>query len=234
MNGLLILVGVIILIGALNGFTKGAVKILVSLVATIATIAIVFFATPIVSSGIRALTPLDEMIEQRIQESFFKEGETEVEDYIEIPRKTQIALIEEAELPEVFKEVLLSNNNNEVYDLLGVHTFVDYIIEYLTKILIDIISFLITFVVVTIVVRVTMFMLDLMANLPVLGVLNRLSGTALGVVMSLVVVWILFTVIMLVYQTEFGKMLVQMIAENEFLRFLYNVNPIVKMMTMLR
>lgn len=236
MNGLLIVVGVIILIGALNGLTKGAVKILVSLAATIVTIAIVFFATPIVSSGIRALTPLDEMIEQKIQESFFEQGEAEEhkDSEEEIPRNTQITLIEEAELPDVFKDVLLSNNNHEVYELLGVRTFVEYIIEYLTKILIDMISFLITFIVVTIVVRVAMGLLDFMANLPVLGALNRVSGLALGVAMSLIVVWVFFTVIMLIYNTELGKILVQMVAENEFLSFLYNVNPIVKMITMLR
>mgnify|MGYP000102105342 CR=1 FL=1 len=44
---------------------KGAVRIAVSLGATILTLVIVYFATPYVSKAIYSLTPIDEMVEQQ-------------------------------------------------------------------------------------------------------------------------------------------------------------------------
>ena len=67
-NILLVIVGGIIAIGAIVGFAKGAVRIAVSLGATILTLVVVYFATPYVSKAIYSLTPIDEMVEQqRIQ-----------------------------------------------------------------------------------------------------------------------------------------------------------------------
>ena len=51
-NILLVIVGGIIAIGAIVGFAKGAVRIAVSLGATILTLAVVYFATPYVSKAI--------------------------------------------------------------------------------------------------------------------------------------------------------------------------------------
>ena len=39
----------------------------------------------------------------------------------------QIVAIEGADLPDVFKNLLLENNNSEVYQKLGVTTFAEYV-----------------------------------------------------------------------------------------------------------
>lgn len=299
MNWLLIVVGIIILIGALNGFAKGAIRILVSLVTTVATIVIVFYATPYVSQSIKALTPLDEVIEDLclqtienaaagdtsqtglsetqvrailqgagVSEETLEAAGITVEDIvngkvsdealeeagisshildgyaaedtgidifeIDIPRNMQITVIENAEIPEIYKDLLLSNNNDEVYELLGVTTFAEYVGKYLSKIVVDILSFLLTFLIVTIVIRALVFALDFVSELPVLGILNRLSGLVVGSSLSLIIVWFGFVLITLVYATDTGKMLMSMIVENELLLFLYEVNPIMNMMTVLR
>ena len=51
MNWLLIIVVGILLVGVLVGFVRGGVRIAVSLVATLFTIAVVFVATPYVSKS---------------------------------------------------------------------------------------------------------------------------------------------------------------------------------------
>lgn len=229
MNGLLIAVGIILVIGAVVGFARGAVRILVSLVTTVLTIVIVFYTSPYVSQALYALTPADELIQGRcvaVVQGVIGESE--------LPRTEQIKAIEETELPAVFKELLLTNNNDEVYDLLGVTTFVEYFAEYLTKIIIDIISFLITFLVVTVVIRAVVFALDFVAELPLLGILNRLSGILVGTSISVIIVWVLFVGITLIYTTDIGKLLMGMIMEDEFLLFMYEVNPIFKLITKLR
>lgn len=303
MNWLLISIGAIIAIGAISGFARGAVRIAVSLAATIVTIIVVFFASPYVSKAIMSLTPIDDIIEKQclnvMARAITGEGPTEeaglteeqvrafmagagveeeqlaaagitVKDIVEgkisgadlaelgissgilagkgnaeeeikqsileaeIPRQTQIAAIEGADLPQVFKDLLLSNNNNEVYKSLGVSSFAEYISKYLAKLIVGIISFLLTFLVVTIVVRAIVFALDVVAELPVLGILNRLAGVGVGVIISLIVISFVFIVITMLYTTSIGKMLMEMIAESEFLSFLYNHNYVMKIATLFR
>ena len=166
-NILLVIVGGIIAIGAIVGFAKGAVRIAVSLGATILTLAVVYFATPYVSKAIYSLTPIDEMVEQQCIKTMTKAfaGFTEeqvrgilsaagvseqtleaagitVEDIVngnvsdemlqqygispdifdghvsteeaeqsimeaEVPKQMQIVAIEGADLPDVFKNLLL-------------------------------------------------------------------------------------------------------------------------------
>lgn len=233
MNGLLIIVGVIILIGALNGFSKGAVKILVSLLATVITIGLVFVISPFVSDALCTMTPLDERIEEQFYGAFEEWVTSETEQNEEIPRNDQIEFIENSKLPEAFKELLLSNNNGEVYAVLGVNTFMEYMVKYLTKLIMDILSFVITFIIVNIAVRLLIFALDFVADLPMLGILNRLSGMVVGSVLALIVVWLMFVVVTLLYSTKLGEVLMQMIAQDKYLQFLYDVNPIMKMMTTL-
>lgn len=300
MNWLVMVVMGIILIGAIVGFARGAVRIAVSLFATILTIAIVFFVTPYVSEAIRSLTPVDEMIEQQclntmaraftgeeaqgsglseqqvrnmlagagVSEEELAAAGITIEDIVngnvsgddlaqygisagilqghateevkqsimdaELPRQTQVQVIEAADLPDAFKNLLLDNNNSEVYQKLGVTTFAEYIGSYLAKIIIDIVAFLVTFVLVTIVVRAIIFALDFVTELPMLGILNRLSGIFLGVMVSFIFIGFMFVIITMLYTTDIGKMLMEMIRQDEMLTLLYENNIIMKMMTTLR
>ena len=203
-NILLVIVGGIIAIGAIVGFAKGAVRIAVSLGATILTLAVVYFATPYVSKAIYSLTPIDEMVEQQciktMTKAFTGEADTNsgfteeqvrgilsaagvseqtleaagitVEDIVngnvsdemlqqygispdifdghvsteeaeqsimeaEVPKQMQIVAIEGADLPDVFKNLLLENNNSEVYQKLGVTTFAEYVSKYFAKLVIE-------------------------------------------------------------------------------------------------
>ena len=300
-NILLVIVGGIIAIGAIVGFAKGAVRIAVSLGATILTLAVVYFATPYVSKAIYSLTPIDEMVEQQciktMTKAFTGEADTEsglteeqvrgilstagvsektleaagitVEDIVngnvsdemlqqygispdifnghasteevkqsvmeaEVPKQMQIAAIEGADLPDVFKNLLLENNNSEVYQKLGVTTFAEYVSKYFAKLVIEIVAFLVTFLFATIVIRAVVFALDFVTALPVLGILNRLAGVLIGSTISFIIVGILFIVITLLYTTTIGKQAMGMIREDQILSFLYDNNIIMKIATMLR
>ena len=152
----------------------------------------------------------------------------------EIPRQVQIAAIEAADIPDVFKELLLTNNNSEMYSALGVTTFAEYISAYAAKIIINILSFLGTFLIVTIVLRAVVFALDFVTELPLLGTINRVAGAGVGVFIALIVIGFLFVGVTLLYTTSFGKMMMDMITENKFLSFLYEHNYIMKIMTAFR
>lgn len=301
-NILWIVVLVIFGIGAVAGFVRGAMRIAVSLLATLLTMAVVFFISPIVSKTLITMTPVDDVIEEQclkvmsgfvsgevknaqgmteeqirsilkgagVTEEKLKQAGITIQDIVEgkvsgedltkfgisagvldgkghlteeversildaeVPRQLQIQTIEGADIPDIFKELLLSNNNQEVYKSLGVNTFAEYISTYMAKLIIDILSYLFVFLIMTIIVRAVVFALDIVAALPVLGILNRLAGILVGVSISAIVVWFMFIAITLLYMTSFGKEWMAMIQGNPYLKFLYEHNVIMNFLTMFR
>lgn len=306
MNWLSMLIGAVFLICMIVGFMRGAIKIIVSLAATIVTLVLVYFATPFVSDAIARYTPLDDMIKSQVVQTMANAasaqlgGEEEggsldaasvrrvleaagisedmlaqygisiddivngnissadlakfgisgdvlnglqgedgasMEDIItsaEIPRDVQISAIEAADLPDVFKNLLTENNNSEMYQRLGAETFAQYVGNFLSELILNILAFLCTFILITIVIRAIVFALDIVSNLPVLGILNRLAGAVIGTAGALVIVWTVFVVITLLYVTSVGKELYHMIETDVFLNALYQHNPIMGIATMFR
>lgn len=147
----------------------------------------------------------------------------------EIPRDMQVAAIEKADLPESFKNLLSTNNNSEIYSELGVETFAQYVGEFLSKLIINIVSYLCTFILVTIILRAIVFALDIVEDLPVFGFINHLAGGAVGVLCSVIIVWVLFVGVTLLYVTSPGKEIYKAIQENVILKMLYEHNPIMKL-----
>ena len=295
-------IGLIFLICVIVGIYKGAIKIAVSLVTTLLTLVIVFFATPFVADLIESKTPVDSMIKDQVMKTMASvaseqlagareggidaedvrkaleaagvseekleeygisiddivngeisseqlaeygisknvlaglgaEGSAGIEEALEnadIPKDLQIKAIEMAELPEVFKSLLSDNNNDVIYEKLGVKTFAEYVGEFLSKLIIHIVAFLCTFLLVTIVLRAIIFALDIVSELPVLGFFNRLAGGVVGAAGGLIIIWLFFVVITLLYVTAFGREIYQVIQENAILSMLYENNPLMKLAT---
>lgn len=306
MNWLSMLIGAVFLICMIVGFMRGAIKIIVSLAATIVTLVLVWFATPYAADALAKYTPLDDMIKSQVVSTMANaaasqlgggeeaggmdadsvrkvlqaagvseetlaqygitiddivngnissedlarfgissdvlnglQGEegTSMEDIItsaEIPRDVQIQAMEGADLPEIFKSLLTENNNSEMYSRLGAETFAEYVGDFLAKLILNILAFLCTFILVTIVVRAVIFALDIVSNLPVLGILNRIAGGIIGLGGALIIVWTAFIVITLLYVTSFGKEMYELIDTDLFLKTLYQYNPIMEIATMFR
>lgn len=147
----------------------------------------------------------------------------------DIPRDVQIAAIEKADLPAIFKTQLSTNNNSEIYSQLGVKTFAQYVGEFLSKLIIHIVAFLGTFLIVTIILRAIVFALDIVAELPVLGFVNRLAGGMVGLGCALIVVWVAFLIITMLYMTSIGKEAYEIIQTNDITKMIYDYNPIMQL-----
>lgn len=159
---------------------------------------------------------------------------TEALEEADIPRDMQISAIENADMPSAFKNLLLTNNNSKSYDKLGVTGFVGYVSTYMAKLIINVAAFLLTFMVVSIILRAIIFSLNVVSELPVVGLVNRLVGGVLGMLMVLVVVWLVFLAITMLYTTGIGKSMSAMIQENEFLKTIYEYNPVLKLATSMK
>lgn len=235
MNGLLIAVGLIFLVCMIVGYTRGFIKIVASLGATVATIVLATFLSPYVSGVLLKTVPIEEMMQEKCMEILMsnQEGVT-VSGDVENSQDAQFFMIENAKLPEVFQQLLLDNNNPEIYKTLGVTTFSEYIGSYLARLIADIVSFLLTLIVVTIVVRTILCTVGFIGKLPVIGGLNRIAGGILGIGTGLIVVWVLFIIITLMYDSEIGRQCFASIAENEFLTYLYENNILMNYITKFR
>ncbi len=228
------------------GFFKGLLKIAVSLIAMVATVLIVVFIAPYVSDTIVSYTTVDDKIEAAVSEKIMPSSTAvEIPEELkgmvdseglegEIPLQAQIAVINQAKIPEFLKQALLNNNNTEVYSLLGVDRFVDYVSAYIAKMVINILSFLVSFVVVTFIVKIAVLSLDAIAELPVIYGFNRIAGGVLGLAIALVFVWIGFLVITILYGTEFGKSCFACIDRSPFLTLLYEKNVFLKVLSTFR
>lgn len=139
--------------------------------------------------------------------------------------------IDEADLPSVFKKLLETNNNDAIYEELGVKTFAEYVGSFLAKLIVNIIAFVCSFLIITIVLRAIVFALNIVADLPVLGLVNHLVGGVIGLCIALIVVWVLFVIVTLLYTTAIGKDIYQTIQAEPILRLIYDYNPIMKLST---
>lgn len=150
---------------------------------------------------------------------------------IDIPRDMQIAVIEGADIPAVFKNLLLVNNNSAIYEKLGVTNFASFVAKYMARVIVNVTAFLLTFVVVSIVLRAIIFSLNVIAEVPVFGFVNRLAGGALGMIGVLILVWVAFVIITMLYTTELGREMFELVQSNVILSAIYEHNPIMRMAT---
>lgn len=144
----------------------------------------------------------------------------------EIPKDTQIHEIENASMPQFLKDQLMENNNSTIYSELGVESFPEYVAAYISRLVLQLVSFLVTFLLAIIIVKALMFAVNIIGELPVLGLVNHIAGGVLGLVLALVIVWIGFLVMTLVYTTQAGQACFEMVEQSAILRFLYETNPL--------
>lgn len=248
-NWLLIVVGVFILLTALNGYRRGLLRSAFSIVSLVIVMVFVSFASPYVGVYVKEHTPIYSSVEDRcrewvdakIKEKVLKgqdmSGQEQAlsKEQLESAMTTgdQMRLIENLRIPEVLKLSLSENNNKEVYKALGVDNFSAYIAAYMASGVVNAGSYLLVFFFVGLILKLLMYVLDVVAKLPVLRGINRLGGLLFGAGQGLVAVWIGFLIITVIYATPPGQNLMNQIHDSEILSYLYNHNYLVRVVTKL-
>ena len=144
----------------------------------------------------------------------------------EIPKDMQIQEIENAPMPQFLKDELIENNNSTIYGELGVNSFPRYVAAYISRLVLNLLSFLVTFLLAIIIVKALMFAVNIIGELPVLGLVNHIAGAGLGLVLAVVIVWLGFLIMTLAYTTEVGMACFDMMEKSQILQFLYDTNPL--------
>lgn len=218
-NGLSIAVAVYLIGMVLYGHYKGFIKMAVSAVALIITFTTIHVAMPQITSYLKNNTKIYSTFEDSMKEAMKLD-----EIYDNEQPSGQRTVIEGLELPKQLKDALLENNNNEVYRVLGVDTFTQYVASYLANSIINIIGFLILFVVVFAALNILTVWLDLVARLPIISGINKIAGGFLGGIEALIFLWILCLFITAFSGTTGGRALIQQIESSTFLSYIYDHN----------
>ena len=122
--------------------------------------------------------------------------------------------------------ISVENSNSTIYGELGVNSFPRYVAAYISRLVLNLLSFLVTFLLAIIIVKALMFAVNIIGELPVLGLVNHIAGAGLGLVLAVVIVWLGFLIMTLAYTTEVGMACFDMMEKSQILQFLYDTNPL--------
>ena len=223
---ILICVIVLFLFHMIHGYKVGIIKKVVQCLSMLVAIVVSLFCFSYVAKTIRNLTGIEQIMQEKVTKV--------IEEQIEIDldgKGNQRKAIEELELPDNIKDVLIANNNEEVYGSLGIEKFTEYIGRDLANMIINALAFVATFVIVFTLMQLLLAIADIAARLPVIRGLNKILGALLGVVHGILTVWLFFAIITMAIGTELGLELYEQIIEQPILKYLYEHNIILDMIS---
>ena len=154
----------------LYGYRKGLVRMSVNIVSIVVSLIATRMLLPTVQTWIDQNPVLRELVAQRVEKITFGERAAGAES----------AASESVDL---------------FYQLLGLDKLTEYIADRITCMLVSVITFILLLIVVTLLVKLAFAILARVAELPVLNFMNRTLGAVLGLVESIVYVWIFLIVI---------------------------------------
>lgn len=220
-----IAVAVYLLAMVLHGHYKGFIRLAVSAAAMLITLVTVNYTMPYVTEWLKHDTSVYETLKEKMAESV---GIDDILNELGLEGQTQKAdewiIIEDLPLPEQMKNLLVENNNIEVYRMMGVEFFRDYIGGYLADTVLKAVIFVVLFVIIYLALKVMVIWLDLIAKLPILSGINKMAGAILGGVQALIFIWILCIVLTIFSGTEPGQIVFAQVNASPWLSWLYDHN----------
>lgn len=215
----------ILLIAIIVGGIRGFIKTFFAAFSVAIALFVAVQAGPYLGKVLQH-TPMYTMISGQVEEKLDAYSEAQAEKVSQ-----QIEEINRYPLPQYLKNALIENNNNQIYEALGVSRFNQYVASYMACLVLNSVSFLIVFLLAFIILKVIEAGLDLISKLPVLHSINLLGGLVCGVVHGMIILWILCIVITMFAWTEAGQWALSQVNESALLSLLYNHNYILSALT---
>ena len=223
-NWLSVVAGIYLLGMVLYGHYRGFIRLVVSMLAVVLSLTVVRVSLPTVTGFLKENTGLQQTISENMKKSMGLEPEEIPSgEALEAP-SAQRTVIENLKLPQNVKTALIENNNSEVYQMLGVQAFTDYIGSYLADVILNSAGFVLLFAGIYLFSRLVMGWLDIIARLPILSGINKIAGALLGGLEGLVFLWITCLLVTAFSGTEWGIVLTRQIEASKWLSFLYSHN----------
>lgn len=226
LNYILIAVLIVIAIGIIQGYRKGFLRLAVSAAGLILVVLIVTKISPYVSNFMITNTSIYDSVRQKIITIY---EEKALDEDNNKSQEEQSQVIKSYEFPDVISDALISNNNQDIYTSLAVTLFKEYIAGYLARIMIKAGCFCGLFILLWIVQICIFSAIKVLEKIPVLKFLNRLLGMGLGVMTSLLFVWVFFVASLLLFGNSLGNYVLIQINRSEILTYLFNNNLLLRL-----
>ena len=223
-NWLSVIAGVYLLGMVLYGHHRGFIRLVVSIFAMILSLTVVRVSLPAVTTYLKENTTLQQTVTQNIVKAAgLGQEQSSVEEISDKP-SAQRAIIENLNLPSTIKSALIENNNSEIYQLMGVQAFTEYVGNYLADTIINSAGFVLLFAAVYIASKLVIRWLDIIARLPIISGINKLAGAIAGGLEGLLFLWLACLLVTAFSGTEWGMMITRQIESSQWLSFLYSHN----------
>lgn len=240
MNWLLIIIVLLLALCVVNGYRKGFLRMMYSMVSWVIMFALVTWATPYINTFLRNNTSIYQTIatycEQQIREKTEKQIEQETAAVTGGVEQNNGQPADLTKLGVKLPDSVMNNISEKTADLAGEALDASGIYAKVSAGMADFIlngiSFFIAFAVGMIVLHFFSGILGIVSRIPIIRGINKYLGTVAGAIYGFVVVWIAFYVIALCSTSEVGGALISYIYESPFLTYIYENNLIVALIMM--
>jgi uncharacterized membrane protein required for colicin V production len=208
---------VVLAVCTINGVRLGMVRTIFSTFSFIAALILAIIVSPKVNTTLQEsflYSSVNQRVERALEGNPALTGEETDEN----------SVIDNLPVPEFIRDVLSENNDESVYQLLGVDTFHHYLSAYITRLILRVLSFLLVFLAAVILLRLLCAALDAIAGLPVLHTMNKAGGLLFGFINGMIILWILCSFAALFSGTEAGAVINRQINDSIVLQTIYNKN----------
>ena len=205
----------------------GFIKTVYGLVSSLIALGLTLILYPIIEEILK-WTPLYENIKGWIIERLPEVGN--------IGLQGQAAIIQESLgwMPEFVTDKMVKNNNPEIYQLLGVNSFIDYIATFVADLCLMGVAVIVCFVIVRLGLAIGVRVLDLVAQLPILKTVNKWAGFFIGLVKGSLVVWLICLVVPFIMMIPKFEVLGSLVEKSVLMQLFYNHNIILQVITYLQ
>lgn len=208
------------------GYRRGFIREIVSFFFVFLSLSLAWAINPYINDFLISETPVYSTIQETCTD-FVQKQSSDLENEMESPSQ----FIDGLNLPEILRKNIEKNNNTENYAELSVNTLTEYVSGYLARTIVNGLSYVLAYILATIGIRIAVYILNLIAGLPILKTANKLTGALVGFVKGLVFIWILFLILTVLCSTEIGKTSLELIEKDSLLSVIYQYDPLIQIFT---
>lgn len=231
MNWLLIIVILVLAGNIVWGFSRGFLRVIYSMLAWIAILVFVTWATPYVANVLTEKTNIDNRIESNLDEKLHELviGDTNGQKEDREPdaqnpgqgKKNYRDL--QMKLPDAVTNKLFDTDKIADQILEGSGAY-DVVAGRATDLVMRVISFVLVLLITVISFHLLSVVLKVVEKLPLIGGINRLLGLFAGLVKGILIIWLAFAIIAMAGTTDIGIALISYIYESPLLIWAYENN----------
>lgn len=208
------------------GYRRGFIREIVSFFFVFLSLSLAWAINPYINDFLISETPVYSTIQETCTD-FVQKQSSDLENEME----SSSQFIDGLNLPEILRKNIEKNNNTENYAELSVNTLTEYVSGYLARTIVNGLSYVLAYILATIGIRIVVYILNLIAGLPILKTANKLTGGLVGFVKGLVFIWILFLILTVLCSTEIGKTSLELIEKDSLLSVIYQYDPLIQNFT---